>query len=167
MTLRKRKPVVYGFRDPALSLLPLGACPYCGGKVTFDLVQVTSDSKLFSRPEGFIVWCVKCENTCDLEHFFRLHGEWDSPYKDDAVGILREQWAGACSKLKNLKPCGRCGVKPVWRIQPDSARVECPKCGNGFSDDSEYYEIGRLALKWTMSQSRQGDAYRLESMLNG
>ena len=48
-----------------------------------------------------------------------------------------------------------------------SARVECPKCGNGFSDDSEYYEIGRLALKWTMSQSRQGDAYRLESMLNG
>ena len=110
---------------------------------------------------------MKCENACDLEHFFRLHGEWDSPYKDDAVGILREQWAGACSKLKNLKPCGRCGVKPVWRIQPDSARVECPKCGNGFSDDSEYYEIGRLALKWTMSQSRQGDAYRLESMLNG
>lgn len=103
MTLRKRKPVVYGFRDPALSLLPLGACPYCGGKVTFDLVQVTSDSKLFSRPEGFIVWCVKCENACDLEHFFRLHGEWDSPYKDDAVGILREEWAGACSKLKNLK----------------------------------------------------------------
>lgn len=84
-----------------------------------------------------------------------------------AVGILREEWAGACSKLKNLKPCGRCGVKPVWRIQPDSARVECPKCGNGFSDDSEYYEIGRLALKWTMSQSGQGDAYRLESMLNG
>lgn len=79
----------------------------------------------------------------------------------------REEWAGACSKLKNLKPCGRCGVKPVWRIQPDSARVECPKCGNGFSDDSEYYEIGRLALKWTMSQSGQGDAYRLESMLNG
>jgi hypothetical protein len=102
-----------------------------------------------------------------LEHFVRLHGEWDSPYKDDAVGILREEWAGACSKLKNLKPCGRCGVKPVWRIQPDSARVECPKCGNGFSDDSEYYEIGRLALKWTMSQSGQGDAYRLESMLNG
>ena len=60
--------------------LPLGECPYCGGKVTITFKQRMAFSLLFSRSEGFYIpyGGLKCENGCDLEHFYVPH-EGDVP----------------------------------------------------------------------------------------
>lgn len=166
--MRREKPVSYDFGDDALRNRPLGECPYCGGIVTIDLLPVNSDFLgFFPRPKGFTTLRVECANGCDLKHFYCPYGGGDSPFLDDALERCLKEWVKVCSALKSPKPCGRCGVSPKWKIEPNSARIECPQCHNGYSDESDYYTVGDLALEWNRNQSKQADAYRLESVLNG
>lgn len=71
--MEKPKTPIYNPED--LKALPVGACPYCGGKATVTLNQKKEYTSLRDYPAGFFIYgCnVKCENGCDLVHFYIPH----------------------------------------------------------------------------------------------
>lgn len=148
--------------------LPLGECPYCGGKVTITFKQRMAFSLLFSRSEGFYIpyGGLKCENGCDLEHFYVPHEGDDSLTTYDALIAYSADWKNAYNALKHVKPCGKCGGRAKWLVEPDSACVGCVQCGIKACENHRYYQLARLALKWNKSQSEWEKAKKIESELN-
>lgn len=144
--MEKPKTPIYNPED--LKALPVGACPYCGGKATVTLNQKKEYTSLRDYPAGFFIYgCnVKCENGCDLVHFYIPHDGDECLLLNEALDAYRKDWKHMCGMVKNPSPCGVCGVKPKWTVTSDSARIECPKCGRSFHDDYKYYHLGDLML---------------------
>lgn len=109
---------------------------------------------------------VKCENGCDLVHFYIPHDGDECLLLNEALDAYRKDWKHMCGMVKNPSPCGVCDVKPKWTVTSDSARIECPKCGRSFHDDYKYYHLGDLMLKWEKDQRERSKAKEAEAKLN-
>ena len=165
--MKKPKTPIYNPED--LKALPLGACPYCGGKATVTLDQQKEYTSLRDYyPAGFFIYgCnVKCENGCDLAHFYIPCDGDECLLLNEALDAYRKDWKHMCDMVKNPSPCGTCGVKPMWTVTSDSARIECPKCGRSFHDDYKYYHLGDLILKWEKDQRERSKVKEAETRLN-